>query len=97
MREREIDPLELGVERVRPGGARGRPPAENAEAIRGVFEGRGDGGRRDAILLNAAGAIAAGGGADDLREGLELARGRSTRAPPRSGSSSWRLHAEEAA
>ena len=32
------------------------------------------GGRRDAILLNAAGAIAAAGHAADLREGLELAR-----------------------
>ena len=33
-----------------------------------------NGGRRHAILLNAAGAIAAGGHAEDLREGLELAR-----------------------
>ena len=32
------------------------------------------GGRRDAVLLNAAGAIAAAGHAADLREGLELAR-----------------------
>jgi anthranilate phosphoribosyltransferase len=38
-----------------------------------VFAGA-DGGRRDAILLNAAGAIAAGGHAADLREGLEVAR-----------------------
>jgi anthranilate phosphoribosyltransferase len=32
------------------------------------------GGRRDAVLLNAAGAIAAAGQAADLREGLERAR-----------------------
>jgi anthranilate phosphoribosyltransferase len=32
------------------------------------------GGRRSAVLLNAAGAIAAAGHADDLREGLEIAR-----------------------
>jgi len=32
------------------------------------------GGRRDAILLNAAGAIVAAGRAEGLREGLELAR-----------------------
>jgi anthranilate phosphoribosyltransferase len=38
-----------------------------------VFDGA-NGGRRSAILLNAAGAIAAGGHAADLREGLELAR-----------------------
>jgi anthranilate phosphoribosyltransferase len=74
VREREIDPLSLGVERCRPEELEGGSPAENAEAIRGVFECRGNGGRRSAILLNAAGAIAAGGGADDLREGLELAR-----------------------
>ena len=46
---------------------------------------------RDAILLNAAGAIAAAGHADDLREGLESPVGRSTRAPRSSGSTSCRV------
>jgi anthranilate phosphoribosyltransferase len=73
VREREIDPLELGIERCAPEDLRGGSPEENAAAIREVFAG-GNGGRRDAILLNAAGAIAAGGHAEDLREGLELAR-----------------------
>jgi anthranilate phosphoribosyltransferase len=73
VREREIDPLELGIARCAPEELRGGSPEENAAAIREVFAG-GDGGRRDAILLNAAGAIAAGGHAEDLREGLELAR-----------------------
>ena len=73
VREREIDPLELGIERCAPEALRGGSPEENAAAIREVFAG-GNGGRRDAILLNAAGAIAAGGHAEDLREGLELAR-----------------------
>jgi anthranilate phosphoribosyltransferase len=73
VREREIDPLELGIERCAPEALRGGSPEENAAAIRDVFAG-GNGGRRDAILLNAAGAIAAGGHAEDLREGLELAR-----------------------
>jgi anthranilate phosphoribosyltransferase len=73
VREREIDPLELGIARCAPEVLRGGSPEENAAAIREVFEG-GNGGRRDAILLNAAGAIAAGGHAEDLREGLELAR-----------------------
>ncbi|HVD25552.1 MAG TPA: anthranilate phosphoribosyltransferase [Gaiellaceae bacterium] len=73
VKEREIDPLELGVPRCAPEELRGGSPDENAQAIREVFGGA-DGGRRDAILLNAAGAIAAGGHADDLREGLELAR-----------------------
>jgi anthranilate phosphoribosyltransferase len=73
VKEREIDPLELGVPRCAPEELRGGSPDENAQAIREVFAGA-DGGRRDAILLNAAGAIAAGGHAEDLREGLELAR-----------------------
>jgi anthranilate phosphoribosyltransferase len=71
--EREIDPLELGVPRCAPEELRGGSPDENAAAIHAVFRGE-DGGRRSAILLNAAGAIAAAGHAADLREGLELAR-----------------------
>jgi anthranilate phosphoribosyltransferase len=70
---RNIDPLELGVARCDPSELRGGLPEENAAAIRAVFAGQ-NGGRRSAILLNAAGAIAAGGHAEDLREGLELAR-----------------------
>jgi len=73
VRERVIDPLDLGVERCDPDELRGGSPAENAAVIRAVFAGA-RGGRRDAILLNAAGAVAAAGHADDLREGLELAR-----------------------
>jgi anthranilate phosphoribosyltransferase len=73
VRDREIDPRELGVARCAPEELRGGSPEENAQAIRDVFSGA-DGGRRDAILLNAAGAIAAGGHAEDLREGLDLAR-----------------------
>jgi anthranilate phosphoribosyltransferase len=73
VREREIDPLELGVARCAPEELRGGSPHDNAEAIRAVFRGE-RGGKRSAILLNAAGAIAAAGHAADLREGLELAR-----------------------
>jgi anthranilate phosphoribosyltransferase len=71
--ERTIDPLELGVPRCSPGELAGGSPEENAATIRDVFAGA-DGGRRSAILLNAAGAVAAGGLARDLREGLEVAR-----------------------
>jgi anthranilate phosphoribosyltransferase len=73
VRARVIDPVELGIERCDPDDLRGGSPAENAQAVRDVFAGA-PGGRRDAILLNAAGAIAAAGHAADLREGLELAR-----------------------
>jgi anthranilate phosphoribosyltransferase len=72
--ERELDPeAELGLARCRIEELRGGTPEENAAAIREVFAGA-EGGRRSAVLLNAAGAIAASGHAADLREGLELAR-----------------------
>lgn len=72
--ERRLDPeAELGIPRCSVDELRGGSPAENAEAIREIFAGK-NGGRRDAILLNAAGAIAASGHAADLREGLEVAR-----------------------
>jgi anthranilate phosphoribosyltransferase len=73
IRRREIDPDEFGVPRCHPDELRGGNPEQNAEKIREVFHGA-NGGRRSAILLNAAGAIAAGGHAADLREGYELAR-----------------------
>ena len=73
VREREIDPIELGVPRCAPEELRGGTPDENAQSIRATFAGK-NGGRRSAILLNAAGAIAAGGHAKDLAEGIGLAR-----------------------
>jgi anthranilate phosphoribosyltransferase len=72
--ERELDPeAELGLPRCRVDELRGGAPSQNAAAIREIFAGA-DGGRRSAVLLNAAGAIAAAGHAEDLREGLEIAR-----------------------
>jgi anthranilate phosphoribosyltransferase len=73
VRARVIDPLDLGIPRSPASDLAGGAPAENAAAIRSVLDGA-NGGRRSAILLNAAGAIAAAGHAADLAEGLELAR-----------------------
>jgi len=73
VRRREIDPLDLGVERCDPQELRGGSAEENAAKIREVFDGA-NGAPRAAILLNAAGAIAAGGHAADLPEGYALAR-----------------------
>jgi anthranilate phosphoribosyltransferase len=73
VRSRTIDPADLGVERCAPEALRGGTPEENATAIRAVLGGEG-GGHRDAVLLNAAGAIAAAGHAEDLAEGLAIAR-----------------------
>ena len=72
VRRREIDPLDLGVPRCDPAELRGGSPEENAARIRIVFEGS-NGGARSAVLLNAAGAIAASGHARNLREGLGAA------------------------
>jgi anthranilate phosphoribosyltransferase len=70
--ERTIDPLDFGIPRCDLEELRGSDPSSNATAIREVFRGS-NGGRRNAILLNAAGAIAAAGLAEDLAEGVEIA------------------------
>ena len=62
-RDRALPPDEL----------RGGDPATNAAALRDVLAGA-DGGHRSAVLLNAAGGVAAVSEADDIREGLEHAR-----------------------
>jgi len=76
---REIDPLDLGVARCDPGELRGGTAEENAQRIRNVFAG-GNGGTRSAILLNAAGAIAAPARCRPER-GARAARPPSTRVP----------------
>jgi anthranilate phosphoribosyltransferase len=72
VRERTIDPLELGLERCDPAELAGGTPEENARTAREILAGA-TGPKRDAVVLNAAGAIAAAGDAADLREGLALA------------------------
>jgi anthranilate phosphoribosyltransferase len=72
VRRREIDPKEFGVPRCRPTDLRGGSPGENADTIRDIFGGA-KGAKREAVLLNAGGAIAAGGHARDLEEGYRIA------------------------
>ncbi len=73
VREYELDPLELGIERCDPDELRGGDPEANAAALRAVLGGA-DGGHRSAVILNAAGGIAAAGHAKDLRDGIAQAR-----------------------
>jgi len=73
VREYQLDPIDLGVDRCDPAGLRGGDPQANAQALRDVLAGA-DGAHRSAVLLNAAGGIAAAGHAANLREGLALAR-----------------------
>jgi len=73
VREYELDPLDLSVERCEPSELRGGDPSSNAAALRAVLAGA-DGGHRSAVILNAAGGIAAAGHAANLREGIVRAR-----------------------
>jgi anthranilate phosphoribosyltransferase len=72
VRRREIDPADFGVARCEPGDLAGGSPEENAATIKEIFAGE-KGPKRDAVLLNAGGAVAAGGHADDLEEGYRIA------------------------
>ena len=72
VRERVIDPVELGIARSDPAELAGGTPEENARTARDVLAGE-RGAKRDAVVLNAAGAIAAAGHADDLADGLASA------------------------
>ena len=71
--ERVIDAAELGIEACDPSELSGGTPEANARTARAILSGQG-GAKRDAVLLNAAGAIAAAGHAADLREGIAAAR-----------------------
>ena len=51
----------------------GGDAAENAAVLRGILSGEIGGVRRDAVLVNAAAAIVAGGKADTMEEGYKLA------------------------
>jgi anthranilate phosphoribosyltransferase len=73
VQEYQLDPLELGVERCDPAELRGGDPRTNAAALRDVLAGT-DGGHRSAVILNAAGGIAAAGHAESLAEGVARAR-----------------------
>jgi anthranilate phosphoribosyltransferase len=72
VRSREIDPRDFGVPRCRPSDLAGGSPEENAGTIREIFAGA-KGAKREAVLLNAGGAVAAGGHARDLEEGYRVA------------------------
>jgi anthranilate synthase/phosphoribosyltransferase len=68
----DFDPREMGVERADPKELRGGTAEENAAMMRTVLEGKSSPAVRDAVLLNAAAAIAAETG--DFRGALEESR-----------------------
>jgi anthranilate phosphoribosyltransferase len=71
-RERR-DPLDLGVPRCTTADLAGGSPAQNAEALRAVFDGRDRGAHRDALALNAALALELTGTVGSCAEGIAAA------------------------
>lgn len=69
----EIEPEDFGMERCTLDEIKTGTPEENATTIRGVFSGEITGPRRNAILLNAAGALKVGGKVSTFEEGIALA------------------------
>jgi len=72
VRERTVDPLELGIDRCDPRELAGGTPAENAAIGREILSGA-SGPKRDAVVLTAGAAVVAAGHAADLPEGIALA------------------------
>ncbi len=69
----ELDPGDLGIERVEPSALAGGDPAFNAELMRRLAAGE-EGPLADITALNAAAALYVAGRAEDLATGLALAR-----------------------
>jgi anthranilate phosphoribosyltransferase len=69
----EITPEDFGLSRARYEDVQGGDPAFNAGVIRGIFEGRDMGPRRDFLLLNNAFALYVAGAAASPQEGLAKA------------------------
>src|SRR5512142_2741953 len=72
VRTYSLDPAELDLPRAVVSDLRGGTPEESAEILRGMLAKKFNGARRDAVLLNAAGALAAE--TSDFRAALSEAR-----------------------
>lgn len=68
-----ITPEDLGFQRAGRESLRGGSARENAELLRGILEGAG-GPRRDIVLINAAAALVAGDRAENLEQGIQIAK-----------------------
>ena len=74
VRKYEIAPEDFGLARCTIDDIKTGTPQENAAVIRGVFSGEITGHRKNAIVLNAAGALMVGDKAGSFEEGIALAR-----------------------
>lgn len=69
----EIAPEDFGLCRCSLNEIKTGKPQENAELITGVLSNKISGARRDAIIINSAGALVVGGKADNFKQGVKLA------------------------
>ena len=69
----EIAPEDFGLERCTLEAIKTGTPQENAETIQDVFARKIKGARRDAIVMNSAGALTVGGAVDEFEQGIPLA------------------------
>ena len=68
-----ITPEECGFVRCSKQELQGGTPAENAQITLAILQGKEQGPKRNAVLLNAGAALSIGGKADNMREGVALA------------------------
>lgn len=71
--EYSLDPSDLGLDYCSDQDLKGGSADDNAKILRELLDGAG-GPKRDIVLLNAAAAITAGGKADSIKQGFEVAR-----------------------
>lgn len=69
----QIRPEDFGLTRAPISEIKTDEPSANAQVLRDVLSGREQGAKRQAVLLNAAGALMVGGRVRDLGEGVRLA------------------------
>ena len=74
-KEYEIAPEDFGLKRCTLEEIKSGTPEENAATIRGVFDGSIRDARRDAVLINAAGALIIGDKADGFADGISKVAG----------------------
>ena len=70
----EIEPEDFGLTRCALADIKSSTPDDNAAVIKGVFEGTIKDSNKDAIVLNAAGALVVGDKVDDFKQGVGLAQ-----------------------
>jgi anthranilate phosphoribosyltransferase len=70
----EIQPEDFGLSRCTLADIKTGTPEDNAAVITGVFNGKITNSNKDAVVLNAAGALVVGGKADGFKQGVVLAQ-----------------------